>query len=234
MSILNPQTFLELTQRLAHECQLPVDGVTGVTGAEGQEFDLFAWVSQAALEIDELHEDWAYLLVHPGVSFATIAGQQLYTPSGAGITAGDVSSWRKNTFRNYNTSTGYSSELHMTYVEYDTWLDTEKFGTLRTTQVRPMVFTITPEKSIGLQCPLAGYTVIADYYREPVVLEADADQPLIPPRYRMAIVYKAMMEYGAEEQDAMLFNRAERLFNQMITRMERTQLPTVSGSGALA
>jgi len=234
MSILNPQTFLELTQRLAHECQLPVDGVTGVTGATGQEFDLFAWISQAALEIDEMREDWAYLLVHPGVSFTTVAGQQLYTPTQAGIAAADVSKWRINTFRNYLTSSGYPSELAMTHLEYDAWLSSEKFGAKRTTQVRPMVFTITPEKSIGLQCPLAGYTVIADYYREPVVLEADANEPLIPPRYRMAIVYKAMMEYGAEENDATLHNRAERLFTNMLHRMERTQLPSISGDGALA
>src|SRR3990167_4665866 len=135
MSVMNPSTFLELTQRVFQECQLPGTGPSTVTGATGQTFDLFAWVSQASKEIDELHEDWAYLLVHPGVAFATIAAQQLYTPTQAGITAGEVGLWKRDTFRNYHTATGYSSEIEMTWIEYDDWLRTEKLGVLRTTQV---------------------------------------------------------------------------------------------------
>jgi hypothetical protein len=234
MSVLNPSTFLELTQRLFQECQLPGSGPSTSIAATGQTFDLFAWVSQSCKEIDELHEDWSYLLVHPGVSFATVAGQQLYTPTQAGVTVGDVGIWKIDTFRNYLTATGFSSEIEMSWINYDDWLRTEKIGVLRTTQVRPMVFTIAPDKSIGLQCPLAGYTVIGDYYRIPVVLESDSDTPLIPQRYRMAIVYRAMMFYGASENAPEVYNEAEKNFKLALAAMRRTQLPTARFGGALA
>lgn len=234
MSILNPATFLELTQRLAQECQIAGSGPTTSVNATGQTFDLFGWISQASKEIDELHEDWAYLLVHPGVSFATIAAQQLYTPTQCGVTAGEVALWKRDTFRNYHTATGYSSEMEMTHLDYEMWLRTEKIGVLRTTQVRPMVFTIAPDKSIGLQCPLAGYTVIGDYYRIPFVLELDADVPLIPQRYRMAIVYKAMMAYATEENAPEIYNEGERNYKITLAAMRRTQLPTITSCGALA
>ena len=234
MSVMNPSTFLELTQRLFQECQLPGTGPATVVGATGQTFDLFAWVSQACKEIDELHEDWAYLLTHPGVSFTTVAGQQLYTPTQAGVTVGDVGQWCRETFRNYLTSSGYPSEIEMTWMPYDDWLRTEKMGVLRTTQVRPMVFTITPNKSIGLQCPLTGYTVIGDYYRIPSVLEDDSDEPLIPQRYRMAIVYRAMMAYGAEENAPEVYNEGEKNYKLQLAAMSRTQLPSISAMGALA
>jgi len=234
MSILNPSTFLELTQRFFQECQLPGSGPTTSVAATGQTFDLFAWISQACKEIDELHEDWSYLLVHPGVSFTTIAAQQLYTPTQAGVTAGDVGMWKIDTFRNYLTATGFPGEIEMSWIPYDDWLRTEKIGVLRTTQVRPMVFTTTPDRSIGLQCPLAGYTVIGDYYRMPVALENDSDTPLIPQRYRMAIVYRAMMAYGAEENDAYLYNEGEKNFKLALAAMRRTQLPSVHFGGSLA
>lgn len=234
MSILNPSTFLELTQRLSQECQIAGSGPTTVVNASGQAFDLFAWISQASKEIDELHEDWGYLLVHPGVAFATIAGQQLYTPAQCGVTAGEVGLWKRDTFRNYLSTTGYASEIEMAYHDYDTWLRTEKIGVLRTTQVRPMVFTIAPDKSIGLQCPLAGYTIIGDYYRIPFVLELDADVPLIPQRYRMAIVYRAMMAYATEENAPEIYNEGERNYQKILANMFRTQLTQISSGGALA
>jgi hypothetical protein len=234
MSVLIPSTFLELTQRLFQECQLPGSGPATLASASGQTFDLAAWISQSCKEIDELHEDWSYLLVHPGVAFTTVAAQQLYTPTQAGVTVGEVGQWKLDTFRNYLTSSGYPSEIEMTWIDYDNWLRTEKIGVLRTTQVRPMVFTIAPDKSIGLQCPLAGYTVIGDYYRIPVVLEVDADTPLIPQRYRMAIVYKAMMAYATSENAPEIYNEGERNYRLQLAAMSRTLLPTIRSTGALA
>ena len=233
MSILNPSTFLDLVQRFAQEAQL-AGSITTLLGAEGQTLDFAMWLNQAYLETCHLHEDWGFLLVSPGVAFATVAGQQLYTPAQAGITDGEVSSWKIDTFRNYHTSTGYASEIEMTPIEYDDWVASERINVLRTTQVRPMVYAITPHDEIALQCPLAGYTIVADHYRSAQPMDADADVPLIPTRFNMVIVYKALMEYGAEEHDAPLFNRAEKLYGQMLGRLERKYLPRVGSMGALA
>lgn len=233
MSILNPSTFLDLVQRFAQEAQI-AGQVTTIVGAEGQALDLAMWVNQGYLETCQEREDWGFLLVSPGVSFVTVAGQQIYTPTQAGVSAGEVSSWKIDTFRNYQTSTGYPSELRMTAIEYDAWVATERINVLRTTQVRPMTFAITPLDELALQCPAAGYTIIGDYYRSAQPMDDDADVPLIPTRYNMVIVYKALMEYATEEEDAAMFNRAERLYRYELSRLERKYLPRIASSGALA
>ena len=46
---------------------------------------LAGWVNQAWVDIQEIHDDWFFL--RQSFSFSTIAGQQSYTPTQAGIAA---------------------------------------------------------------------------------------------------------------------------------------------------
>lgn len=174
------------------------------------------------------------MLVRPGVSFTTVAGQVEYTPTQAGITSGIVGSWRVNTFRRYLTTSGQASEVGMTYKDYDTWRDGYYIGSLRTTQVDPIVFTVSPEKNLLLQCPLAGYTITGEYYRAPEVFDADGDVSILPVELNMAIVYQAMMYYGHYESAPEVFNRGEVGFNKLMKRFEKKWLPTIRGAGSLA
>lgn len=234
MSSLAPITFLDLVQRLSIECAIPGSGPDTVVGASGQTLDLCQWTSNAWMEIQTKHDDWAFMLVSPGVSFATVAGQTLYTPTQTGITSGEVSSWKRDTFRNYKTSTGTPSEVHMTWVPYDTWRDCYNIGVLRTTNVQPMIVTIAPNFSLALQSPLAGYTVTGDYYSAPVMLSANADIPSIPNRFIMAIVYRAMMDYGTFESDPEIYQKGNTGYHTLMGRLEKQRLPAVSAGGALA
>lgn len=234
MSVLNPTTFLEFTQRTSSECGIPGSGPSALSGSTGQAQLLFQWVAQAYTEIQTKHPDWRFMLVRPGVSFTTVAGQVEYTPTQAGITSGIVGSWRVNTFRRYLTTSGQASEVGMTYKDYDTWRDGYYIGSLRTTQVDPIVFTVSPEKNLLLQCPLAGYTITGEYYRAPEVFDADGDVSILPVELNMAIVYQAMMYYGHYESAPEVFNRGEVGFNKLMKRFEKKWLPTIRGAGSLA
>lgn len=233
MSLLQPTTFLDCVQRLAFECGIAGTGPTTVLNPTGQTADLVNWVGAAWLEIQNLHTDWSFMLQSPGVSFTTIAGQALYTPTACGIAAGEVSEWKRDTFRNYLTSAGTPSEVQMDYVPYDEWRDLYQIGALRTSQIRPLVFTVHPDQSIGLATPLTGYTITGDYYSTPVAFAADDDEPSLPTKFIMAIVYKAMMFYGAYESAPETYNQGEAQYNKFITRMEVGRLPEIRSCGAL-
>jgi hypothetical protein len=236
MSVLNPTTYLDLVQRAAQECQLAATiSISTTVGQTGQEQDFCNWVNESWKEIQGKYPNWGWKLVSPGVSFTTVAGQQFYTPTAAGVPEGTVKSWDRRTFRNYLTSGGVLTEFFMEYVEYNRWRDGYLLGALRTAQVRPMVFTIRPNDfAIGLQTPLAGYTVTADYFRAVVPFAADADVPSIPVEFIMAIVYRTMMFYGAAESAADVYNMGQTNFNKYMGRLEATRLEEVEGPGALA
>ena len=151
-----------------------------------------------------------------------------------GVTLGAVGAWARETFRNYLTSAGTPSENFMTYIAYDHWRDGYLLGALRTSQVRPQIFTITPSLSLGLQCPLAGYTITGDYYTVPIAFAADADVPSLPPQYMMAIVYLAEQYYAAFENASEVFVDAERHYKRVMNKMESHRLQEIRTVGGLA
>lgn len=172
--------------------------------------------------------------VSPGVSFPTVAGQQLYTVAQTGIVRGVVSSWRRDTFRVYNTSAGFPSEMEMSYWDFDEWRGLYLFAAQRTSQQIPLNFTITPDNSIGLQCPLAGYTVTGDYHSAPLSFSADGDVPSIPSQFIMLIVYKAMMVYGLAESAPEVYGQGKTLYDPLMSKLENQRLKEIRTSGALA
>lgn len=233
MSLLNPVNFLDLVQRLSFEAGLAGSGPTTTVNASGQTADLCNWINQANIDIETKHPDWDFKRVTPGTSFATVAGQMIYTPTQAGVSAG-VSAWAKHTFRVYNTVAGFPSEIRMTHWEYDDWRDAFQISSLRTGQVIPVNFTVLPNLSLGLQCPAAGYTVSADYYAIPVGFTADADIPAIPNRFIMLIVWEALKAYALFESAPEVMTRAEKEYNKLMTRLENSFLPQIYAARELA
>jgi hypothetical protein len=158
------------------------------------------------------------------------------TSGGSAInTSGTQSGTHTISSNNVLTYAGLRSEIFMPYIEYDEWRDGYEFGALRQTQTRPTVITITPNKSIGVgPFPISGYTVLGDYYRVPTEMSANTDTPTLPTQFHMAIVYRAMMSYGAYESAAEVYQRGEAEFNRMIRRVLADRLPEISAGSALA
>lgn len=233
MSLLNPANFLDLVQRLSFEAGIAGSGPTTVLNASGQTADLCNWINQSWLDIQTKHRDWDFMRVTPGVSFTTVAGQLIYTPAQAGVAAG-VTAWKRDTFRVYLTSAGTPSEIRMKFWEYDDWRDTFQISALRTSQVQPVNFTILPNLSLGLQCPLAGYTITGDYFSIPVGFAADTDIPSLPNQFIMLIVWDALLNYAYFESAPEVLARAKEQSNKLWTRLEHQRLPQIYGAGELA
>jgi len=240
MSLLSPNTCLELLQRTWLECQIAGPPPTTIAGLTGEGRDLLHYLNAGWMELQAEHVDWDFMQVTPGFSLPTIAGQQIYAPTAiptaadAAIMVGNVGSWKTDTFRVYLTSSGFPSEVFMEFYHYDDWKDMYQMGTLRTTQTQPIAFTVLPNLSLGLQCPLTGYTVIGDYYQAPIAFAVDGDVPALPIQYRIMLVYRAMMVYGLEESAPEVFNQGRSLYTPLHTRLTNSRLPAIRTGGALA
>lgn len=231
-----PATFLELCQRTVRECRISSTGPSAVTSQVGVLSDIVDWVISAWVEIQQIHEDWDFL--RASASFTTVAGTSTYTlGTGAGTTgiaATSLGLWARETFRNYTTANGTGDEIPMEYVDYDEWRDVYLMGANRDVRTRPCVFAISPAKGISLgPVPAAGYTITGDYFTAPVYLSAGSDEPTLAKHYRMAIVWRAVMEY-AGTQAPELYQKAENNFRMIMAKVEQNRLSQTYSADPLA
>ena len=234
MSLIYPQTFLDLVQRTFVECACSGTEPSTLVGVTGEASRITNWVSGAWLSIQQVHEDWQFL--EASFSFVTIAGQASYTPTEAGITAGTFGLWKTwdDLPRNYITATGVSSEFEMSERSWEAWRILYDFGALTAIRTRPVEFAIAPNKSFVLgPYAAAGYTVTGKYFTAPVSLSLDADVPTLPRQYLMAIIGGAMMEYAAFKAGSEVYQRGKQWYDQHIGRIELARLPKIQSSGAL-
>lgn len=212
-------------------------GPSTVISQTGEYARLVTWINAAYADIQNAHTDWGWM--RTTASFTTVASQATYAlGSGSGTTGVTVATfgeWARHTGRSYLTATGTPSEMELPYCQYESWRSNYQLGTNRTSTSRPQEFAIAPDKSICLgPVPLAGYTITLDYFTAPVDLALDADTPALPAAHHMAIVWKALMMYGAFEGASEVYDRGEVEFTKAMRRLTATRLPEVQFAGALA
>ncbi len=229
--------YLQLTQRLRLECGISGTGPTTVVSQTGELGRLTTWVNAAWQDIQTAHDDWDWM--RATASWITVNHQATYelgTVAGTvGVAAASFGKWIRNSGRSYVTATGTSSEAFLEFMHYEDWRNDYQYGATRAAYSRPTTLTILPSKGIGLgPVPISGYTVTCDYFAAPVDLAVDADIPSLPAKFHMAIVYKAMMMYGAYEGAPEVYQRGEVEFKKLMDRLTADRLPEVTWGPALA
>lgn|SRR5574340_323564 len=226
--------FLQLVQRLHSDCGGTGTGPTTVVGQTGEFARLVNWTNAAWMDIQQAHQDWNWLRTSL-TPFATVAGQTTYSPTAAPMSLTDFGAWDRDSFRVYETASGISSETPLTYRPYDLWRDTYLIGALRSTTSRPDVVTVCPDNSLGFgPITAAGYSIVGDYFKLPTEMSANADIPILPTQYHLAIVYRAMMFYGRYYGAPEVYQAGELEFTKMMRRMTNDRMPDVLLGGALA
>ena len=222
--------LLSLSQRLRSECG--VSGTsTSVVNATGEWSRLVNWVITAWEDIQTDYPEWEWM--RKSVSFQTTANKGEYSPT-TDLLLTDFGSWRENSFRMYLTSAGVGSEMLLGFKEYNEFRDYYLLASRKTTYSRPTEITVSPSKTLILGlAPDSIYTVSGEYFKNPVTLALDADVPDLPSRFHMAIVYKAMMSYGAYEAASDVYQRGEAQYKQMINKIRYDQLPMIVRGSAL-
>lgn len=224
-------TFLQLAQALRQESGISGAGPTTVVNQSGEMKRVCDWISRAWTDIQEDQPDWAWM--RKTVTFNTTATKGLYAPV-ADLSLTDFGAWRKGSFRIYLTSAGVQNEFRLAQMGYETFRDYYLLGSRRVTYARPVNCAVAPDMQLALgMAPDDVYTVTGEYYKTPVTLMADADVPDMPARFHMAIVYRALMFYGAFEAAPDAYMQGEKEYKRMLNRLRMDQGPMIQLGGSL-
>jgi hypothetical protein len=223
--------FLALVNRTLVECGVsgastPLTTLTGVTG---ELLRIKQWVNSAWIDIQTAHEDWQWMR-YP-VQFNTVTQQQTYTPTQAGV-GSTFGNWKRDSFRCSSVGQNYADEQLLNFMEYTTFRNLYQYRNMRFTYARPVVVSIQPsDKSLAFgSIPDQPYVIVGEYYVAPTEMSANTDEPVLPSRFHMAIVYRAMMSYGSFEAAPEVYSRGELEFKRLMNRLEIDQITTpVSG-----
>lgn len=220
MSVLNPTTFLDLVQRTHSECSIQGSAPSTLSNSLGINLSLWYWVNESWKWLQGLRPDW-HFMHRSNLSFVTVGGQVEYTATQAGVTEGAVTAWIPSRFRVYQTSAGQSSEVRMAYHDYREWIDAYNISSLRTAQRYPYNFTVAPNQSLMIECPLVGYTITGEYYRAVTGFDEETDEPTgLDAEDRMILVYKAMEFYANEQNAPEVLATAQKETKRILNRLD--------------
>lgn len=216
-------TYLQLCQRLRKEVGASGSDST-VVSASGEWGRLCSWIATAWEEIQQEEATWEWMRTTK--SFNTVAEQSTYPVADAPLSLTDFAYWRSDSFRLYKDDIG--DEQFLDHVPYNWFRDTYLLGSDTTTYSRPTVISITPSKALIFALPPNDvYTVTGEYYKTPTALSLDADEPDMPERFHLAIVYRAMIHYGFYESAQEVIARGERFYREYLERIRFDQLPSI-------
>lgn len=206
-----------------------------MSGQTGEMERLVNWINDAWMDIALLYSDWKFLL--RDVSFALVAGQRSYPYASAPASITDFGSWKKTprTWRRYLTAQP-ASENFLQVATYGDFKDYYEFGSRRTETGDPIVISFSPTDAllVGPTPNATGYTLVGEYYARPTDLVVDGDTPNIPTEYHRAIVYRAMMYYGAFEAAPEVFQRGQSQYSAMLSKLTYDQRPSFEMAEPLA
>jgi hypothetical protein len=222
-------TFLELVQDLHEEVRATGSGPSAVTNQTGEYKRLVSAIRRADRDIQRKHNEWKFMRASFTVN--TVANTAAYSATDCSITK--FRNWVINSFKMYLQSGGIAGEAPLHYVDYDTWY--RRYGTGAQTASYPNEFTILHNDSFSLgPKPNAVYVVSGEYQKAVTLLAVDADEPAYPEEYHAAAVYLAMQNWGRSTGAPELYQDGERKYNQIMSQMERTQLPEIMLGAPLA
>lgn len=220
---------LALCNRLIVEAGISASAMTATANQTGELGRVVGWIQSAWMDIQNAQPNWRWM--RKSATIALVAGQS----GGYDAPDADVATWCLDTARNYITASGNITEIFMDFVEYDDFRDSYLYGALRTAQSRPMVFTIEPANTLAFgPVPASGYTATNDYFKRASELDADTDEPDMPARFHMAIVWRALMLYGGFEAASESYARGQNEFSVLMSMLEIDQLPMIRMGGPLA
>lgn len=216
--------FLQICQAARLEC-----GVSGtdstVVNATGEWGQIVHWCRQAWIDIQLKHKDWNFM--RASMSFTCVADQMEYDYDGAEIALTNFSRWKDNSFRIYETTV--ADQHFLNHLDYEVFRDTYIYGSYQETSSYPSAIAITPTDSLvlGLR-PSTTYTVTGEYFKDVESLTLDADEPDLPSRFHMIIVWKAAERYGRFEESQVIMQMARDEYNQMMFKLEGDELPRIT------
>lgn len=232
-------TFLEIVNRVRSDAGVATSDLSTLQSGLSDESTRFKnWVSREWERVQTTRPDWQFL--RQTAQFTATANQQLYTPAQVGaaatpsFTASQFANWVRKSFRFYSDAS-YADEMLAAFMDWDTFRNVYVYGNMRSNASRPVVFTIAPDKSLGLgMLPDAAWKVVFEYYTKPVTLSADADVPAMPTEYHDLITARALKRYGIFMSAPEVISDAQEQIDVLWPALLADQLPKPTSGPPLA
>ncbi len=203
-------TFLELCQRLRQEVGAAGNGPANVAGQSGEYARLIGWVQTAWREI-QLERRWRFDWSLGQVELTT---EDIQYPL-----PDDFDAWVVDTLR-------FGSQV----IRVLLWEELRYAANDHLTCA-----AIAPDGVLHLNAsPKTSGMLVFEYWRTPQELENNNDVPRMPSRYHMAIVYRAMLQYGLYENAPEVVQQAGNNYREVMMRVAATELPPINTGEALA
>lgn len=226
--------YIDLVNRCKQETGISGADITTTVGQTGEIRRLCNFVRQAWEEVQLHRDDWDFM--RKSVTFNTVANTQTYAVgTGLAINLSDFAKWRNDSVRMYLQSAGIATQIILSqYYDFSEFRDFFLLGSRTLVTGRPLYFTINPaDRSLLFGfCPNDIYVTSAEYYCTPQVLTADADEPTIPARYHMMIVYLAMKKYGLYEVASEQIQAGQEGYSLLLNKLESEYSPIVQMTGS--
>jgi hypothetical protein len=215
---------LQLVQRLGIE-----GGVSGsiatTVGATGEWLRLVTWIDQAWQDVQRANRQWKWM--RGTVTFNATQSVNEYAPASAPMSLTNFAEWHRQTFRIYKGTS--DDEEFLNDYAYEVFRNTFIYGTTRSTEGYPIAITVSPTKSliVALTPDDTDYFITGDYFTTPSVMTLDADEPDMPERFHIMIVYKALIRYGMYESASEVVQYATAEYDKLFDELEESQAPEI-------
>jgi hypothetical protein len=202
--------YLELCREVRLRTGVAGSGPVSVTGQTGIMEKIVAWVAEAYTDVQAEHARYKFLWNRSTPS--TIPGQRVYSLA-------ELSAPGLNFIADMRAQ-GASDP--MLFVEWDVWLTKYDNNTEAGT---PRAYTVAPNNTVIMYpTPTEVATLSLTYYRRPVPFETATSVPLFD-AHQYAIVWRAVMYFAADQEDNLLYNRAEANYLEKLHALNREYLP---------
>jgi hypothetical protein len=221
---------LQLCQRLRQEARIAGTGPTSVLAQTGEYKKIVDWIDSAYEDIQNLHTGWKFLQ-YP-FSFTVTIGKRDYTPTEALLT--QLQTWKYHAYGDIRCYLIASDEQRLEFVPWDDFRGTYLIGASRTATGRPGFFSVEPDNTINFDVlPDAAYTIVGEYFKKPQTMDADTSEPLFRSNFHMAIVWRALMFYGADYAAEEKYTHGYNEYRKVIKKLEQDQLNRLVWGGPL-
>lgn len=221
--------FLQMCQRVFSE-----GGISGqinsVENQTGEALRVVQWVAQAYQDIMN-DQGIAWNFLRKTATLQLTANKQQYSFSDFSFPT--AVQWDTRTFR-VATRQDMTDETFMRHMAYSEFRDYWLFSARRSTTSRPLNASVTPETDLIIApIPDRDYWVNFHYQVVDAELVSNEDTPVWPKRFHMAIVWKALREYGLYESAVEVVARADANYRSAVFQLELDQSPEVVVGDAL-
>ncbi|RVU32717.1 hypothetical protein [Neptunomonas marina] len=185
-------------------------GPASVVGQHGEYKLVVDWIAQAWVEIQASTPDWEFMRKDAAL---VVDAQKISLPTDCALPIALVLEHQ-----------GQKRELfHLPYGEFRERYRLTVFGL-----GLPVVWTNAGHVAHFSAIPDQPYPAELEYYRTPQILTEGVDTPLMPERFHMLIVYKAMEYYALYENAPEVLARARQSYNENISELSRSYRPAIS------